>query len=74
MLNAEKLLPLRNRHVILFPDTDPDGKAFGRWQQIAKEASRHSLYPVYVSPMLELRATPEQKAAKIDIVDFLFSH
>ena len=74
MLNAEKLLPLHDRHVILFPDTDPDGKAFGHWQQIAKEASRHTLYPVYVSPLLEQKATPEQKAAKIDLVDFLFSH
>ena len=74
MLNAEKLLPLRDHHVILYPDTDPDGKAFAHWQKIAKEASRHTLYPVYVSPLLEQNATPEQKAAKIDIVDFLFSH
>ena len=74
MLTAEKLRPLSDRHVILFPDTDPDGKAFSRWQQVAKEASRHTLYPVYVSPLLERHATLEQKAAKIDIVDFLFSH
>ena len=72
MLNAEKLLPLRDHHVILFPDTDPNGKAFAHWLQIAKEASRHTLYPVYVSPLLEQNATPEQKAAKIDIVDYLF--
>ena len=74
MLNAEKLRPLSDRHVILFPDTDPDGKAFTRWQQVAKEASRQSLFPVYVSPLLERHATPQQKAAKIDLVDFLFSH
>ena len=49
-----------------------DGKAFGHWQQVAREASRHSLFPIYVSPLLERHATPEQKAAKIDIVDFLF--
>ena len=42
--------------------------------QIDREASRHTLYPVYVSPLLEQHATPEQKAAKIDIVDFLFPH
>ena len=36
-------------------------------------AIRHSLYPVYVSPILELHATPEQKAAKIDLVEFLFN-
>ena len=72
MLTAEKLLPLIDRHVVLFPDTDPDGKAFDHWQQVAREVSRHSLFPVYVSPLLERQATPEQKAAKIDIVDFLF--
>ena len=74
MLNADKLRPLSDRHVILFPDTDPDGKAFDRWRQVAKEASRHTLFPVYVSPLLERQATPQQKAAKIDIVDYLFSH
>lgn len=72
MLTAEKLRPLSDRHVVLFPDTDPDGKAFDHWQQVAREASRHSLFPVYVSPLLERQATPQQKAAKIDIVDFLF--
>ena len=72
MLTAEKLLPLRDQRVILFPDTDPDGKAFAHWQQIAREASRHTLFPVYVSPLLERHATSEQKAAKIDIIDFLF--
>ena len=73
MLSAEKLLPLSDRHVVLFPDTDPNGTTFSCWRNIADEASRHSLYPVYVSPILELHATPEQKAAKIDLVEFLFN-
>lgn len=72
MLTAEKLLPLRDQRVILFPDTDLDGKAFAHWQQIAREASRHTLFPIYVSPLLEQHATLEQKATKIDIVDYLF--
>lgn len=72
MLTMEKLLPLRDHHVILFPDTDPEGKAFTRWRQVAIKASRHTLFPVYVSPLLEQHATPEQKAAKIDLVDYLF--
>ena len=72
-LSAEKLRPLTDRHVVLFPDTDPDGKTFERWKAIAAEASRHTLFPVYASPLLELQATPEQKAAKIDIVDYLFN-
>ncbi len=72
-LSAEKLRPLTDRHVVLFPDTDPDGKTYERWKAIAAEASRHTLFPVYVSPLLELQATPRQKAAKIDIVDYLYN-
>lgn len=71
-LSAEKLRPLSERHVILFPDTDPEGKAYARWKTVAEEASRHSLYPVYVSDLLEQKATAEQKARKIDIADYLF--
>ena len=71
-LSAEKLRPLRDHKVVLFPDTDPDGTTYACWKAIAKEASRSFLSPVYVSPLLERHATPEQKAAKIDIVDLLF--
>ena len=72
-LSAEKLRPLRDRKVVLFPDTDPDGTTYACWKAIAKEASRSFLSPIYVSPLLERHATPEQKAAKIDIVDLLFN-
>ena len=72
-LSAEKLRPLRDHKVVLFPDTDPDGTTYACWKAIAKEASRSFLSPVYVSPLLERHATPEQKAAKIDIVDLLFN-
>ena len=72
-LSAEKLRPLRDHKVVLFPDTDPDGTTYACWKAIAKEASRSFLSPVYVSPLLERQATPEQKAAKIDIVDLLFN-
>ena len=71
-LSAEKLRPLRDHKVVLFPDTDPDGTTYACWKAIAKEASRSFFSPIYVSPLLERHATPEQKAAKIDIVDFLF--
>ena len=73
-LSAEKLHPLRDHKVVLFPDTDPDGTTYACWKAIAREASRSFLSPVYVSPLLERHATPEQKAAKIDIVDLLFTH
>lgn len=72
-LSAEKLRPLRDHKVVLFPDTDPDGTTYACWKAIAKEASRSFLSPVYVSPLLERHATPEQKEAKIDIVDLLFN-
>ena len=72
-LSAEKLHPLRDHKVVLFPDTDPDGTTYACWKAIAREASRSFLSPVYVSPLLERHATPEQKAAKIDIVDLLFN-
>ena len=72
-LSAEKLHPLRDHKVVLFPDTDPDGTTYACWKAIAREASRSFLSPVYVSPLLERQATPEQKAAKIDIVDLLFN-
>ena len=72
-LSAEKLRPLRDHKVVLFPDTDPDGTTYACWKAIAGEASRSFLSPIYVSPLLERHATPEQKAAKIDIVDLLFN-
>lgn len=72
MLNAAKLWPLRDHKVVLFPDTDPDGKAFQSWQSIAATAQEHFKYPIRVSRLLEEQATPSQKAAKIDLVDFLF--
>ena len=72
-LSAEKFRPLRDHKVVLFPDTDPDGTTYACWKTIAEEASRSFLSPVYVSPLLERHATPEQKAAKIDIVDLLFN-
>ena len=71
-LSAEKLRPLRDHKVVLFPDTDPDGTTYACWKAIAREASRSFFSPIYVSPLLERHATPEQKAAKIDLVDFLF--
>jgi len=71
-LTAVKLFPLRGWKVILFPDTDSQGRAFGLWYQVAQEAQRLLGQPITVSPLLEQRATVDQKARKIDLVDFLF--
>ena len=71
-LTPEVLFPLRNRKIILFPDTDDTGETFGRWYQIAQRAQRLLGCPIRVSPILEQRATADQKRRKIDIADFLF--
>ena len=71
-LTYGKLFPLRRHRIILFPDTDEQCHAYTLWYRIAQEASRMLNQTVTVSPLLELRATPEQKRRKIDLVDFLF--
>ena len=70
-LTPQKLFPLRGRRIILFPDTDPDGKAYATWYRIMLEAQRLLGQPIHLSPLLERHATPEQKARKIDIADLL---
>jgi len=74
MFKPELLEPLRQHRIIIFPDTDPQGEAFRLWTQVALDAQRlyKFRYPLRVSPLLEQHATPEQKEAKIDLVDFLF--
>ena len=71
-LTADKLFPLRHHRVVLFPDTDPDLKAYTRWYEVAQETRRLYGCDISVSPLLEQRATPEQKQRKIDLVDYLF--
>jgi len=72
-LNVAKLRPLEGRRIILFPDTDETGQTYRDWYDIAEAASDVFGHPVTVSSLLEQRATPAQKAAKIDLVDLLFS-
>ena len=75
-VQADKFRPLRGHKVILFPDTDPDGIAFKRWSEAATLVMQQPFWedspPIRVSPLLETHATPEQKQAKIDLIDFLF--
>jgi hypothetical protein len=75
-LQPHKFLPLRHHKVILFPDTDPDHTAFTKWYNAAQDVMRSFLWPkgnpIRVSPILELHASPSQKARKIDLIDFLF--
>ena len=71
-LTAVKLFPLRGWRIILFPDTDPDVKAYSLWFEVARKARRDFGLNVSVSTLLERQATAEQKRRKIDLVDFLF--
>ena len=71
-LTPVKLFPLRHYRVVLFPDTDEHHEAFGLWYEVAQKARRDYGVKSVVSPLLEQRATPEQKARKIDLVDYVF--
>ena len=75
-VQVEKFRTLRGHKVVLFPDTDSDGIAFRRWSEAATTVMNQVFWedspPIRVSPLLETHATPEQKAAKIDLIDFLF--
>ena len=71
-LNVAKLRPLEGHRIILFPDTDEDGQTYRDWYDVAEAASGVFGHPITVSSLLEQRATPAQKTAKIDLVDLLF--
>ena len=75
-VQPERFRGLRGQRVILFPDTDADGTAYRRWYEAAQVVMQQPFWeespPIRVSPVLEQHATPEQKVAKIDLVDFLF--
>ena len=67
---GQKHLSLRDRKVVMFPDTDTDGETFAFWSRKAAEW-RGNGFDVKVSDLLEKTATKAQKAAKIDIADLL---
>ena len=73
-LTPAKLFPLRGRKIVLFPDTDPEGATFRLWYSLAKKAEKMLGQTITVSALLERHATPQQKAAKIDLVEFLFEN
>ena len=71
-LTPAKLFPLKGHKVILFPDTDTDCTAFSLWYGVAQKARQLLGQDIFVSPLLEQRATPEQKRRKIDIADYVW--
>ena len=70
-LNVDKLRPLVGRQVILYPDTDPEGETYKKWYDIAWRARCELEMEIAICDVLEKNATPEQKEAKIDLVDFI---
>ena len=74
-LQPYKFQPLKHYKVILFPDTDPHLTAYTNWYNAAQQVMRSFFWPrdnpIYVSDFLERCASAEQKARKIDLVDFL---
>jgi hypothetical protein len=67
-LNEYKLTPLRGRKVILYPDL---GKGYAKWTEKAEELKH--LTCIKVSDFLEKITTPEQRAAGLDLADYLLS-
>ena len=74
-VQADKFRPLRGHRVVLFPDTDSDGKAFDHWFKAADEVMQSPFWeespPIRVSAFLEQNASEVQKRRKIDLVDYL---
>lgn len=69
-LNVAKLAPLKDRKIILYPDTSATNNAFNKWSKIAKEAKCQG-FDISVSTMLENKCTDEQKAKGYDLGDYL---
>ena len=75
-LQLDKFRPLRGRHLILFPDTDPKGDAYKLWYDTAQTVQQQLFWentpPIEISALLELKASEDQKARKIDLADYYF--
>ena len=69
-LQDERMSAVKERKVILFPDTDVDGQTYSQWHKRADELNAKGWY-IQVYDYLEQVATLEQRKAKIDIADLL---
>lgn len=67
-LSSEKLVPIKDRKIYLFPDAGT--KAHERWELIAKSA-RLQGYDIEVSQILRNSCTPEQWSSGIDLADLI---
>ena len=73
-LTPGNLEALQGCSVILFPRTDPTMTTYCSCLELADVVQREYGLHITVSSLLEDHATPEQKAAQIDLLDYLLSH
>lgn len=69
-LNVHSLEPVKDRKIILYPDTSKNGETFAKWLQIANQY-KAKVYNISVSTMLENECTQSQKEQGYDIGDLL---
>ena len=69
-LQDERMTAVKERKVILFPDTDIDEQSYGQWAKRARELNAKGWH-IQVCDYLEEKATEEQRRIKIDIADLL---
>jgi hypothetical protein len=72
-VQTERMEVVKNRHVILYPDSDPESLAFNKWEERATELNGQG-WNILVSDYLEKVATPKQRKQKIDIADLLIEN
>lgn len=69
-LNVAKLEPIRDKRIVLFPDTSETGTAFERWSKVAASADEKG-FSIAVDRTLEDTCTPEEKKRGYDIADLI---
>ncbi len=71
-LNKKKLLPIKNKTIILYPDTGISSKGkspFEQWELICLELKMEG-FEISISDLLEKTATKKQKENGYDLADF----
>jgi hypothetical protein len=69
-LNAERLRPVKQYALTLYPDTSPAGTAYQSWCEKGEEL-RHAGFRIRVADVLERQASNAQKEAGFDLADLL---
>lgn len=69
-LQEDRLVSVKGRNLILYPDTDKEAESFMQWKLKAQDLNSLGWH-VQVSQYLEKTATDEQRIQKIDIADLL---